>query len=110
MKQIIAIVKPFVAEKVLDGLKRAPLEALSIREVKGYGRQKNYLDDYEGSEFAQAFVPKIEISMWVDDYRAEEIIRKVVEIARTGRIGDGKVFVLLSQNAESVVDISADPD
>ena len=105
MKQIIAIVKPFVAEKVLDGLKRAPLEALSVREVKGYGRQKSYLTEYEGSEFANAFLPKIEISMWVDDYRAEEIIRKVTEIARTGRIGDGKIVVLPAESYEQVIDI-----
>ena len=109
MKQIIAIVKPFVAEKVLDGLNRAPLEALSVREVKGYGRQKSYLTEYEGSEFAKAFLPKIEISMWVDDYRAEEIIRKVTEIARTGRIGDGKVFVIPAENYEEVIDIGSDP-
>ena len=105
MKQIIAIVTPFVAEKVLDGLKRAPLEALSVREVKGYGRQKSYLTEYEGSEFANAFLPKIEISMWVDDYRAEEIIRKVTEIARTGRIGDGKIVVLPAESYEQVIDI-----
>lgn len=105
MKQIIAIVKPFVAEKVLDGLKRAPLEALSVREVKGYGRQKSYLTEYEGGEFANAFLPKIEISMWVDDYRAEEIIRKVSEIARTGRIGDGKIVVLPAESYEQVIDI-----
>jgi nitrogen regulatory protein P-II 1 len=105
VKQIIAIVKPFVAEKVLDGLKRAPLEALSVREVKGYGRQKSYLNEYTGSEFSKAFLPKIEISMWVDDIRAEEIIRKVVEIARTGRIGDGKVFVLPAENYDRVINI-----
>ncbi len=94
MKQIIAIVKPFLAEKVLEGLKRAPLEALVVREVKGFGRQKNYLDQYDDSEFALAFLPKVEITMWVDDARVEEIARKVVQIARSGRIGDGKVFIL----------------
>jgi len=94
MKQVIAIVKPFLAEKVLEGLKRAPLEALVVREVKGYGRQKNYLELYDDSEFALAFLPKVEITMWVDDARVDEIVRKVVQIARTGRIGDGKVFVL----------------
>lgn len=101
MKQIIAIVKPFLAEKVLDGLKRAPLEALSVREVKGYGRQKNYLELYDGSEFSTAFLPKVEITLWVDDARADEIIRKVVQIARTGRMGDGKVFVLPAVEMET---------
>jgi nitrogen regulatory protein PII len=94
VKQIIAIVKPFVAERVLEGLKRAPLEALVVREVKGFGRQKGYLDEYRGSEFGTAFLPKVEISMWVEDHRAAEIVRKVAELARTGRMGDGKVFVL----------------
>ncbi|HKD35953.1 MAG TPA: P-II family nitrogen regulator [Pirellulales bacterium] len=94
MKQIVAIVKPYLAEKVLDSLKRAPLEACSVREVKGYGRQKSYLDQYGDSEYSLAFLPKVEINLWVDDSRAEEIIRRIVEVARTGRMGDGKIFVL----------------
>ena len=94
MKQLLAIVKPYLAEKVLDGLKRAPIEAVSVTEVKGYGRQKNYLDQYAGSEYSMAFLPKVEITLWVDDARVEEIIRKIVEVARTGRMGDGKIFVL----------------
>ncbi len=94
VKQIIAIVKPFLAEKVLEGLKRAPLEACSVREVKGYGRQKSYLDRYGDSEYSLAFLPKVEITLWVEDNRAEEIYKKIVEVARTGRIGDGKIFVV----------------
>ncbi len=94
MRQVIAIVKPFLAERVLEGLRRAPLEALAVREVKGFGRQKNYLAEYSESEYSLAFLPKVEITLWVDDARVEEILRKIVDIARTGRIGDGKVFVL----------------
>ena len=105
MKQVIAIVKPFLAEKVLEGLKRAPLEALSVREVKGFGRQKNYLDQYDDSEFSQAFLPKVEITMWVDEARVNEIVRKIMQIARTGRIGDGKVFVLPAESYERGIDI-----
>ena len=105
VKQIVAIVKPFLAEKVLEGLKRAPLEAVSVREVKGYGRQKNYLDQYQGSEYSLAFLPKVEINLWVDDARVEEIIRKIVEVARTGRMGDGKIFVLPAEPSERVVEI-----
>lgn len=107
MKQIVAIVKPFLAEKVLDSLKRAPLEAMSVREVKGFGRQKSYLDQYGESEFSQAFLPKVEITLWIDDTRAEEIIRKVVDVARTGRIGDGKIFVLSVDTFGSLVDASS---
>ena len=96
MKQIIAVVKPYLAEKVLDALKRAPLEACTVTEVKGYGRQKSYLDQYDGSEYSLAFLPKVEISLWVDELRVEEVIRILVEVARTGRMGDGKIFVLPS--------------
>lgn len=105
MKQIIAVVKPFLAEKVLEALKRAPLEALSVAEVKGYGRQKSYLSEYADTEYALAFLPKVEISLFVEDSRAEEILRRLVEVARTGRMGDGKIFMLPSSTAERVIEI-----
>jgi nitrogen regulatory protein P-II 1 len=94
MKQIIAVVKPFLAEKLVEALRRAPLEALTVREVRGYGRQKSYLDQYEQSEYSLAFLPKVEIEAWVDDSRAAEVIDQITKIAHTGRMGDGKVFVL----------------
>ena len=94
MKEVIAIVKPFLAERVLEALRLAPLEACTVREVKGYGRQKNYLDRYGDSEYSLAFLPKVEIQMWVDDARVDEVIERVLEVARTGRMGDGKVFVM----------------
>ena len=97
MKQILAIVKPYLAEKVLESLRRAPLEALNIREVKGYGRQKSYLDQYGDTEYSLAFLPKVEITLWVDDARVEEIVSKLIDVARTGRIGDGKIMVLPSE-------------
>lgn len=100
MKQIIAIVKPFLAEKVLESLRLAPLEALHVREVKGYGRQKNWLDRYGDSEFSMAFLPKVEITMWVDDNRANEIVRKIESAAKTGRIGDGKILIMPACEAE----------
>ena len=94
MKEIIAIVRPFLAEKVLNSLSRVPVEALTVREVKGYGKQKNYLTEYADNEYSMAFLPKVEICLWVEDHRAEEVLRTVVEVGRTGRMGDGKVFVL----------------
>jgi nitrogen regulatory protein PII len=103
MKQVVAIVKPFLAEKILDGLRRAPLEALEVTEVKGMGRQKSYLDQYTDSEYAEAFLPKVQITAWVDDSRAEEVIRKIVEMARTGRMGDGKIFVLSAESHETAL-------
>lgn len=94
MKEVIAIVKPFLAERVLEALRLAPLEACTVREVKGYGRQKNYLDRYGDSEYSLAFLPKVEIQMWVEDSRVDEVVERVLEVARTGRMGDGKVFVM----------------
>ena len=100
MKQITAIVKPFLAEKVLESLRLAPLEALQVREVKGFGRQKNSLDRYGDSEFSMAFLPKVEITMWVEDDRCEELVRKIERTAKTGRIGDGKILVCTAVEAE----------
>ncbi|MFN7812395.1 MAG: P-II family nitrogen regulator [Planctomycetia bacterium] len=94
MKQVVAIVKPYLAEKVLESLKRAPIEALSVGEVKGYGRQKSYLDQYGDSEYSLAFLPKVEIQFWVEDARVDEVVERIVQVARTGRMGDGKVFIL----------------
>ena len=104
MKQILALVKPYLAEKVLDALRRAPLEACSVREVKGYGRQKSYLDQYAESEYSLAFLPKVEITLWADDARVEEIVKKIVEVARSGRMGDGKIFVLPAAKDHAVID------
>jgi len=98
VKQIVAVVKPFLVEKILESLRFAPLEACSVREVKGFGRQKSYLDQYSDSdEYAIAFLPKVELTLWVADHRAEEIARKIVEVARTGRMGDGKIFILSAE-------------
>jgi nitrogen regulatory protein PII len=94
MKEVIAIVKPFLAERVLESLKLAPLEACTVREVKGFGRQKSYLDAYGDSEYSLAFLPKVEIQMWVEDARVEEVVERITTAARTGRMGDGKIFVL----------------
>lgn len=96
MKQVIAIVKPYLVEKVLDALKQkhSPVEDCGVCEVKGYGRQKNYLDEYRGSEYSMAYLPKVEITLWVEDENVEEVTRTLVDVARTGRMGDGKIFVL----------------
>ena len=66
MKQVVAVLKPYMVEKVLGALKHAPLEACGVREVKGYGRQKSYLDEYRGSEYSLAFLPKVELTLWVE--------------------------------------------
>lgn len=107
MKQVVAIVKPFLVEKILDALRRAPLEAVSVREVKGMSKQKTYLDHYTESEYSQTFLPKVEITLWVDDLRVEDVTRKIVEIARTGRMGDGKILVLPAEQYEAEIDIAS---
>lgn len=96
MKQVVAILKPNRVEKVLDSLKKVPLADCTVREVKGYGRQKSYLDEYRGSEYSMAFLPKVEVALWVEDKHVDDVVRLVIEAARTGRMGDGKIFVLPS--------------
>ncbi len=103
MKQVIAIVRPYLAERVIENLRLAPLEALSVREVQGFGRQKNYLADYSESEYGLAFLPKVEITMWVEDQRVEEVIKRVVEVSRSGRMGDGKIMVMPVAGFEDTV-------
>ena len=94
MKQVIAILKPHRVEKVLDALHDIPLADCTVREVKGYGRQKSYLDEYRDSEYSLAFLPKVELSLWVEAAQVDEVVRLLVEAARTGRMGDGKIFVI----------------
>lgn len=94
MKQIIAVVRPYLAEQVLESVRNIPLEAFIVREVKGFGRQKNYLHDYSESEYGRAFLPKVELTMWAEDADAEEVVKRVSEIARSGRMGDGKIMVM----------------
>src|SRR5215472_717005 len=94
MKQFTVVVKPFRAEAVLRAIADLDVTACVVREAKGYSRQKGYLDRYVGSEYSLAFLPKVEISVWVTDDRAEEVADRIVRTARTGRIGDGKIFVL----------------
>jgi nitrogen regulatory protein P-II 1 len=70
------------------------LEALQVTEVKGYGRQKSYLDQYSSTEYSLAFLPKVEITLYVDDLRVEEVLKTIVDTTRSGRMGDGKIMIL----------------
>lgn len=94
MKQLTIVVRPFKAEAVLKAITELDVIACSVQEAKGYSRQKGYLDRYLGSEYSMAFLPKVEISVWVSDQRAPEVADRLVKTARTGRIGDGKIFVM----------------
>jgi nitrogen regulatory protein PII len=94
MKFLTIVVKPFCAEAVLEAIADAEVISCVVREAKGYSRQKGYLDRYAGSEYSMAFLPKVEISVCVTDEKLAEVSDLVIRAARTGRIGDGKVFVL----------------
>ena len=94
MKQLTIVVKPFRAEAVLQAIADLDVSACVVQEAKGYSRQKGYLERYAGSEYSLAFLPKVEISVWVGDDRADEVSDRIVRAARTGRMGDGKIFVV----------------
>jgi nitrogen regulatory protein PII len=94
MKQLTIVVKPFRAAAVLEAVAALGVTTCSVREVKGHGRQKGYLDRYRGSEYSTAYLPKVEITVWATDEQAAELADKVPKAARTGRIGDGKIFVV----------------
>ena|SRR5436305_1992823 len=94
MKMLTLVVRPFRAEAVLDVISELDVNACVVQEAKGYSRQKNYLERYLGSEYSMAFLPKVEIGVWVSDQRAQEVADKITRAARTGRIGDGKVFMI----------------
>ncbi len=94
MVQIIAVVKPFRAKAVLEGLASVEILGGTVREVMGFGRQKNRLHRYLGSEYNTSFLPKVELSIFLHDQHVPAALRVIVGQARTGRQGDGKVVVL----------------
>src|SRR5437867_3015669 len=102
MKQIIALVKPFRAQAVIQAIAELDIEACLVSEAKGFGRQKGYLERYAGSEYSLAFLPKVEISAWVPDRLVRRVTEKIVRAARTGRMGDGKILVLPVVAAEDI--------
>jgi nitrogen regulatory protein P-II 1 len=93
MKKIEAIIKPFKLEEVKDALGELSIEGMTVSEVKGFGRQKGHTEIYRGSEYTVDFLPKIKIELVLADNQVEAAIGAIVKSARTGKIGDGKVFV-----------------
>ncbi len=93
MKKIEAIVKPFKLEEVKDALGEVGITGMTVTEVKGFGRQKGHTEIYRGSEYTVDFLPKIKIELVVSNEQAEDAVGVIVRSARTGKIGDGKVFV-----------------
>jgi len=93
MKKIEAIIKPFKLEEVKDALGEIGIEGMTVSEVKGFGRQKGHTEIYRGSEYTVDFLPKIKLEIVLPDSRVEAAVAVIVKMARTGKIGDGKVFV-----------------
>ena len=93
MKKIEAIIKPFKLEEVKDSLGEIGIEGMTVTEVKGFGRQKGHTELYRGAEYVVDFLPKIKIEVVVADQTVELAIEAIVKAARTGKIGDGKIFV-----------------
>src|SRR5450759_4408317 len=93
MKKIEAIIKPFKLEEVKDALGEIGIEGMTVSEVKGFGRQKGHTEIYRGSEYTVDFLPKTKIALVVADNRVEAAVAAIVKAAKTGKIGDGKVFV-----------------
>jgi nitrogen regulatory protein P-II 2 len=94
MKLVIAIIKPFKLEEVRDALSAAGVQGLTVSEVKGFGRQKGHTEIYRGAEYTTSMVPKIRIEIAVSDDLAPRVLETIQETAKTGTIGDGKLFVL----------------
>ena len=93
MKIIVAIIKPFKLDEVRDALTAAGVHGLTVTEVKGYGRQKGHTEIYRGAEYAVSFLPKLKIEVAVPTELAETVVSAITSAARTGQIGDGKIFV-----------------
>jgi len=93
MKLVTAIVKPFVLEDVKGALEQLGVLGMTVSEVQGYGRQKGHTEVYRGAEYSVDFVPKVRVEVVADDALADTVVAAVVEAARTGKIGDGKVWV-----------------
>ena len=94
MKKIEAIIKPFKLDEVKEALSKAGIQGLTITEVKGFGRQKGHTELYRGAEYVVDFLPKVKIEILIDDDKAAEVADTIITAARTGRIGDGKIFIL----------------
>ena len=110
MKLITAIIKPFKLEDVRDALMGIGVQGMTVAEVKGYGRQKGHTEIYRGAEYAVNFLPKIRLDVAVDDNQAERAVEAIVNAAKTGQIGDGKIFVTTIDSAVRIRTGETDSD
>ncbi len=93
MKMIEAVIKPFKLDDVKEALSKVGIEGMTVNEVKGFGRQKGHTELYRGAEYSVDFLPKVKIQILVADDKAPKLVEVITEAARTGKIGDGKIFV-----------------
>jgi nitrogen regulatory protein P-II 1 len=99
MKKIEAVIKPFKLDEVKEALHEAGIQGITVTEAKGFGRQKGHTELYRGAEYVVDFLPKVKLEVVVDDALAERAVEAITEAARTGRIGDGKIFVSAVEEA-----------
>ncbi len=93
MKKIEAIVKPFKLDEVKEALQKAGVQGMTVSEVKGFGRQKGHTELYRGAEYIVDFLPKVKLEVIVEDGQAQAVVEAIVKAAKTGKIGDGKIFI-----------------
>ncbi len=93
MKQVTAIIKPFKLDEVREALAQVGVNGLTVTEVKGFGRQKGHTELYRGAEYVVDFLPKIRIEIVIADTLVDQVVEAIIKVARTGKIGDGKIFV-----------------
>ena len=110
MKKIEAIIKPFKLEEVKEALTSIGIEGMTVSEVKGFGRQKGHTEIYRGAEYTVNFLPKIKIEVVVADDRADRVVEAIAAAAKTGQIGDGKIFVIEVEHALRIRTGEADSD
>jgi nitrogen regulatory protein P-II 2 len=99
MKLVVAIIKPFKLEEVRDALASIGVQGMTVTEVKGFGRQKGHTEIYRGAEYVVNMLPKVRIEVAVESDRAEKVVATIAAAAKTGQIGDGKIFVLDLESA-----------
>jgi nitrogen regulatory protein PII len=97
MKQIEAVIKPFKLDEVKEALTKVGIQGMTITEVKGFGRQKGHTELYRGAEYSVDFLPKVKIQILVPDEKAAQVVDTILQTARTGKIGDGKIFVTAAE-------------
>jgi nitrogen regulatory protein P-II 2 len=94
MKMVVAIIKPFKLDDVRSALAEVGVQGITVTEVKGFGRQKGHTELYRGAEYVVDFLPKVKLELAVDDDQVDRVVEAIIETARTGKIGDGKLFIL----------------